>query len=252
MSRRPKGRDNRDYDLTQLREAGHGRSLHRDYSAHFFRWAFARRHITATDHVLEISCGQDRPLSKILTGGIAPHVDTYVGVDLNPLKPSESQRLTFLGEFNFIERWKELKARRPKGYDVVVSMEVVEHFHSRFMPTFMNACHALMKPGGTMLLSTPCYDGRRQAANHINEMTIDQLHRHIDKAKLITTARYGTFIDIKHIGTARTSQLVSNEAVLELKKALSLYFDNDAISCIFAPLYADSARNNLWVLKRTT
>ena len=85
MAKREKARDDRDYDLTQLHEAGHGRTLHRDYSGHFFRWSFARRFITAKDNVLEIGCGEDKPLSKILTGGAAAHVNRYFGVDLNKL-----------------------------------------------------------------------------------------------------------------------------------------------------------------------
>ena len=107
-------RDERDYDTTQLHMAGHGRTLHRDYSAHFFRWSFARRFITREDDVLEVGCGEEKPLSKILTGGTAPCVKNYVGVDLNKLKPSNAKRLTFHGEFNFVERYKELlkRARR--------------------------------------------------------------------------------------------------------------------------------------------
>src|SRR3546814_20895407 len=96
-------RDTRDYDTTQLREAGHGRTLHRDYSGHFWRWSFARRFITPKDNILEIGCGEDRPLSKILTGGAAGHVNRYVGVALHKLKPSTSQSLTFMGELTFLE-----------------------------------------------------------------------------------------------------------------------------------------------------
>jgi 2-polyprenyl-3-methyl-5-hydroxy-6-metoxy-1,4-benzoquinol methylase len=249
MIRRPKIRDGRDFDKTQLRESGHGRVLARDYSAHFWRWSFARRFIQSTHHVLEIGCGEDRPLSKILTGGAAPHVNTYVGVDLNKLKTSESQRLTFIGQFNFIQRWKELRDLRPKGYDVLVSMEVVEHFHSRFMPAFMKACFALTKPGGSFLLSTPCYDGKRMAANHINEMTVDTLRKHVVKAGFVPRQRFGTFIDIKHIGKTAVPG-VPAQAIVDVRNALSAYYDNDAISCLFAPLYPDLARNNLWVLQR--
>ena len=108
-------RDARDYDTTQLREAGHGRTLHRDYTAHFFRWSFARRFITAKDNVLEVGCGEDKPLSRILTGGATAHVNHYTGVDLNKLKPSNNKRLQFFGEFNFVERYKELLKQRPEG-----------------------------------------------------------------------------------------------------------------------------------------
>ena len=64
-TRREKTRDMREYDTTQLKENQHAKFLHRDYSAHFFRWSFARRFITVKDVVLEIGCGEDKPLSKI-------------------------------------------------------------------------------------------------------------------------------------------------------------------------------------------
>jgi hypothetical protein len=63
MSRKEKTRDDREFDTTQLHMAGHGKTLHRDYSAHFWRWSFARRFITAKHNVLEVGCGEDKPLS---------------------------------------------------------------------------------------------------------------------------------------------------------------------------------------------
>lgn len=247
-------RDARDFDTTQLHEAGHGRTLHRDYSAHFFRWSFARRYIKATDHVVEVGCGQDKPLSKILTGGAAAHVASYVGVDLNKVKPSASQKLEFLGEFNFIDRWKELQKRRPEGYDVLVTFEVVEHMHSRFMAPFMRAAFALLRPGGTMLISTPVYDGKRMAANHINEMTVETLQKYIQRGGFEVVQRFGTFMDIKHIGKVPSTMYPQGPeeraAITQVRDALKNYFDNDAISNIFGPLYPDHARNNLWVCRK--
>jgi len=117
-------RDERDFDTTQLKMSGHGRTLHRDYTAHFFRWCFARKFITAKDSVLEIGCGEEKPLSKILTGGAAAHVDRYVGVDLNKLKPSNSQRLTFYGEFDFTTKHKQL-VKEHCEFDIVVHFEVI-------------------------------------------------------------------------------------------------------------------------------
>jgi len=237
-------RDTRDYDTTQLHEAGHGRTLHRDYSSHFFRWSFARRFITAKDHVLEIGCGEDKPLSKILTGGAATHVDTYVGVDLNKLKPSNSQRLTFLGEFNVVERWKELKKLRPEGFDVVVHYEVIEHMRVDNGAKMLKACYDLLKPSGVMLMSTPCYDGKRHAANHIHEYTVPELQKAAEKAGFKIERRFGTFMDIKHI------KKHPDRAVGQVAAMLEEYFDSDAISNIFGPLFPDQARNNLWVCRR--
>jgi 2-polyprenyl-3-methyl-5-hydroxy-6-metoxy-1,4-benzoquinol methylase len=250
-------RDTRDYDTTQLHEAGHGRTLHRDYSAHFWRWSFARRFITAKDNVLEVGCGEDKPLAKIITGGAAAHVNHYTGVDLNKLKPSNSQRLEFLGEFNFVERYKELLKKRPEGWDVLVNYEVIEHMKVIHGANLLKAMFACTKPGGVLLLSTPVYDGKRHAANHIHEYTVPELKKAIEKAGYVVERRFGTFMDIKHIGKVAP---VSPDAVYddsEIKQAigvvkhyLSQYFDNDAISNIFGPLHPDHSRNNLWICRK--
>lgn len=249
MQKRDKVRDDRDYDTTQLREAGHGRTLHRDYSAHFFRWSFARRFITAKDNVLEIGCGEDKPLSKILTGGAAAHVNRYVGVDLNRLKPTNSQRLMFYGEFNFVERYKELLKAQPGGFDVVVHYEVIEHLNSKFHAKFLKNCFECLKPGGIMLLSTPVWDRVHMAANHIAELDISTLQGSLTKAGFKIQRRYGTFMNIKYIGKF-DGVGASKAAILEVRRALESYFDSDAISNIFGPLYPDHARNNLWVCER--
>lgn len=234
---RPVERDTRDYDMTQLHENGHGKTLHRDYSAHFFRWSFARRFIKPNMSVLEVGCGEDKPLSKILTGGAATHVGHYTGVDLNKLKPSGSQRLTFHGEFNFVERYKELGK-----FDIIVHYEVIEHMKVEHGAKMLKACAQCLEVGGLMLMSTPCYDGVRHAANHIHEYTVPELKAAVEKAGFRVERRFGTFMDIKHIKRRKDVQ--------ELAAALSEYFDADAISCIFAPLFPDEARNNLWICRR--
>lgn len=251
MTRREKTRDEREFDTTQLHMAGHGRTLHRDYSAHFFRWSFARRFITAKDNVLEVGCGEDKPLSKILTGGAAAHVNTYVGVDLNKLKESNSQRLTFIGEFNFVRDYKKVPTPAG-GFDVIVHFEVIEHMAVPHGAKMLKACYDLLKPGGVMLMSTPCYDGRRHAANHIHEYTIQELQKAVEKARFTVERRFGTFMDIKHIGKGDREfhSGVKSSSIADVKKALSEYFDNDAISNIFGPLYPDEARNNLWVCRK--
>lgn len=241
-------RDTRDYDTTQLHAGMHGKTLHRDYSAHFFRWSFARRFITAKDSVLEIGCGEDRPLSKILTGGAAAHVGKYVGVDINKLKPSNSQRLEFLGEFNFVDRWKEL-VKAHGLFDVIVHLEVIEHMKVDHGAKLLKAAFQCLKPGGTMLMSTPCYDGKRHAANHIHEYTVPELDKATRKAGFDVERRFGTFMDIKHIGKADTDRC-DLESIRKVKSALAEYFDSDAISNIFGPLYPDHARNNLWVCRK--
>ena len=201
-------RDERDFDTTQLKMSGHGRTLHRDYTAHFFRWCFARNFITAKDSVLEIGCGEEKPLSKILTGGAAAHVDRYVGVDLNKLKPSNNQRLTFYGEFDFTTKHKQL-VKEHGEFDIVVHFEVIEHMKVEHGRKLLKAALACLKPGGIMLMSTPVYDGKRHAANHIHEYYADELQKETEKAGFEVVRRFGTFMDIKHLksrGAGRTGR----------------------------------------------
>jgi len=243
--------NDREYDTTQLHASGHGKSLHRDYSAHFWRWSFARRFISAEQNILEIGCGEDKPLSSILVGGVTNKVNKYVGVDLNKLKPSGSQRLTFKGEFNFVERYEELLIDEfSNGFDVVVHFEVIEHMKVEHGAAMLKACFDSLKPGGVMLMSTPCYDGVRHAKNHIHEFYVDELKNFTEEAGFVVERRFGTFMDIKHIGKANSSNPVLDDAIKLLRPALAEYYDNDAISCLFAPLYPDAARNNLWICRK--
>lgn len=251
VAKKEKNRDDREFDTTQLREAGHGRTLHRDYSAHFWRWSFARRFITAKDDVLEIGCGEDKPLAKILTGGAAAHVNHYTGVDLNKLKPSNSQRLNFIGEFNFIARYKELLKSKPGGWDVLVNYEVIEHMKVEHGTSLLKSMFECTKAGGVLLLSTPVYDGKRHAANHIHEYTVPELAAAIQKAGYVVEQRFGTFMDIKHIGkVAPNADTELLAAIKKVRSGLEQYFDNDAISNIFGCLYPDHSRNNLWVCRK--
>lgn len=253
MQRREKKRDDRDYDTTQLRESGHGKTLGRDYSAHFFRWSFARRFITTKHNVLEIGCGEDKPLSKILTGGASARVKNYVGVDMNKLKESAAKKLNFIGEFNFVTQHKKLKPHIPDGedgFDVIVHYEVIEHMKVEHGRKMLRNCFDLLKPGGVMLMSTPCYDGVRHAANHIHEYTVPELMKATNQAGFEVTERYGTFMDIKHAKKGEGLEPDMQKAVKMMWGELANYYDNDALSCFFAPLFPDLARNNLWVCKK--
>lgn len=194
---------------------------------------------------MEVGCGEEKPLYRILTGGAAAHVKQYVGVDLNKLKPSNSKKITFYGEFDFTSRYKELTEEFGE-FDVCVNYEVIEHMPVEDGKKLLKGMYACLRPGGTLLLSTPCYDGKRHAANHIHEYYVDELRECIEEAGFEIVDRFGTFMDIKHIGKAH-SHRAPREAIKEVADALKAYFDNDAISNIFGPLYEDSARNNLWV-----
>ena len=244
--------DDRDYDQTNLHEGIHGASLHRDYTAHFFRWCFARRLITTSNDVLEIGCGKEQPLFRIIHSGSRPggYSKTYTGVDLNKIARKNRPHITFHGEFNFVERHQELINAKPELYDRVVHFEVLEHMRYDHGQQFLQNCYDVCRPGGQMIMSTPVFDGKRHAANHIHEYTLPELQKCIEDAGFKITKRFGTFMDIRHIGKVSTGDQVLDDAVKILYPKLAEYFENDAVSNIFANMYPDHARNNVWICEK--
>lgn len=231
---------NREFDTTSLTGTSHGYRVHRDYAAHFFRWGFAARFVGNETRVLDVGCGSDYPLLKVLSDRMHSVPKEYVGVDLNKLaKPPHRKWATFHGGFDFTTRYAELGT-----FDLVINLEVIEHMtveHGRALLRAMRECVA--PETGRLILSTPVFNGRA-AANHIHEYEIDELAREIDAAGFDVETRFGTFAnqrDIKKVATATE---------IELLDRLNRYYSNDVTACFLAPLYPDAARNNLWVLKR--
>lgn len=99
-------------------------------------------------------------------------------------------------------------------------------------------------------MSTPVYDGVRHAANHIHEYMVPELQKAVEKAGFKVERRFGTFMDIKHIGKNVLKNESLTKAIALVKDHLEEYFDNDAISNIFGPLYPDHSRNNLWICRK--
>ena len=102
-----------------------------------------------------------------------------------------------------------------------------------------------------MLMSTPCYDGRRHAANHIHEYTVPELQKLVERAGFEVEQRFGTFMDIKGIGKGDEGRPgVVEKSIAVVRDLLEDYFDSHAISNIFGPLYPNHARNNLWIARK--
>lgn len=236
-------RDALDYETSTLHPTAYAEALLRNYSAHFFRWSFARRAMTVNDDVLEIGCGADYPLMRILTSGACAKCNTYLGVDMHPLPHINRLNSSLIGEFNFVERWPELKTDK-YGYNRVVHFEVIEHMRVEFAKEMLRGCRELLSDDGKMYMSTPCYDGVRHAYNHVHEYTVPEMAVMLSDAGFDVTRRYGTFVDIKHVTRC------DDAAVKSVYARLSEYFDNDALSCFFAPIMPDAARDCLWVCEK--
>lgn len=220
--------------------------VHRDYIAHAMRWGFAKRNFITHEQtsVLDVGCGPDRPLMLVLFGGIGPNplAKRYVGVDMNRIKPTKHARTTLYPEFNFIERHKELR-KKEGTFDLITNFEVIEHMPKAMGLELLRAMKYMLAPHGAVLLSTPVYDGKARAANHIHEYTIPELDEHIRKAGFFVNKRYGTFMNANEV------KKVATPAQLEVYNQLKEWFGNEVLSNFLAPLHPDHSRNNVWVLR---
>lgn len=105
--------------------AGYFRQRRRDF---FFR------DIPKQARILEIGCGDGWVKTFLKENGWT----NYTGMDLYP--PAD-----IVGD---VRQWRQL-GLAPASFDVIVAFEVVEH-----VSCFAD-CHALLKPGGRLLVTTP-------------------------------------------------------------------------------------------------
>ncbi len=84
--------------------------------------------------VLEVGCGNNWLGNYLLNNGWK----NYTGIDLEGTP-------TIKGD---IKNWKAI-GLMPEKFDIIIAFEVVEH------DDIWNACYSLLKPGGSLLITTP-------------------------------------------------------------------------------------------------
>lgn len=236
-------REPRQFDQTYLEAGTHGRKVHRDYAAHFFRWGFAFRFGTGR-RVLDVGCGPEWQLGYVLCrhGQPGARPEKYVGVDLSPIVCGDKRTLYYdlWGEFDFCARYGELGG----GFDVACCFEVIEHMGVEDGARLIAGVRECLKGNGVFLVSTPRNEGRKPARNHVHEWSVAELRRALEEGGFKVVRRFGTFGDV---GSIRAVAGADERAVMD---RLGEYYSNEVLSCFLAPLYPDACKNNLWVCEK--
>lgn len=262
-------KDERRFDTTALHFDQHGRLMsHADYLAHCEKYDYAWRSISKGDRVLDVGCGTDAALMRAINfvQGMAAKVLTreggaYVGVDLNKLKPTAISWATLVGEVDMTSDdgyRTALQAVNPgldidgndddiRGYSLIVCLEVIEHMGVEDGRKLLENMRDLLSDDGRIILSTPVYDGKGQARNHIHEYYIPELQELVEGVGLAVKRRMGTF----------TSEPVIKKWMKENRPDwYALYMESREfhsagyLSGVIAPMVPDLSRNNVWVLTR--
>jgi 2-polyprenyl-3-methyl-5-hydroxy-6-metoxy-1,4-benzoquinol methylase len=226
--------------------------IHRDYIAHCFRWTHAAKHIQkrwreAT--ILDVGCGKEMPFPKLIyTSKLRPL--QYVGLDVDETPmPEMLEKVTFpcerlIGDVAEAESYKDLGFKKQPNF--ITCFEMMEHVELEHAQRCLTAIKNLMAHDGLFMVSTPVYNLKDVAANHVNEMTYECFGAMLEDAGFSIVNHYGTFAsqsDLKQIMT---------DVELELFERLRCYYDSNVLSVVFAPLFPKHSRNVLWDCGKAT
>jgi len=217
-----------------------------------FKWGWSNRWIQRGDFVLDVGCGQEQPLARILAMSAGTFPAMMVACDYNRIsKPFNVQWLETLDEFDYTERWPECLELIPESplyerrFDIAVCFETIEHMRSTDADKLLLGVHESLKQNGQsrFFLSTPNFNGRA-AANHLKEWTVPELQATLEALGFRVYARFGTFASYPDI------KRVASPEHLELLERARIFYSDDVAACYLAPLYPDHSRNNVWVCGR--
>ncbi|RLF65188.1 MAG: hypothetical protein DRN26_05790 [Thermoplasmata archaeon] len=238
------------YELCEKRKR-----IHRDYLAHLFRFYFVGRLIKRGMRILDVGAGTGALAETLYRNMLKP--EHYLAVDI---KPSHIQKLTdLISKVNFDMsvikadiRTERFAAAYPEYFDVVCCFEVIEHFESywdkpEYLTNVLEQMKYAVKPEGVILLSTPNYDGKHKAKNHIYEYTEEELETIFQKHALKVEKKFGTFMSL---GRPKQAKQILSECEYEVYSKLYEYYNSSILSVMFAPLHPSESRNILWVLRK--
>jgi len=232
--------------------------LHRDYIAHCFRWSHVMKRMMeqkryATARIMDIGCGRELPFAKTLySSKMIPK--QYIGIDAGQMLPDsvEAARKGKMGEVTTLYPHtlfcKDFVDNRCQGLEGnitdIVCFEVAEHVEPEMLKEMLDSMLRLIDPNmGRVWISTPCWDYKSCAANHVNEMTYAAFGGMLCEAGFHIEDVHGTFASISDYKPHMSPQY------LEVFNDLREYYDTNVLSTIFAPMFPAQSRNCLWELR---
>lgn len=225
--------------------------IHRDYIAHCLRWSHTIRNSKVGETVLDLGCA-DAPLGMAYyTNKYKPKA--YVGVDIRKSileKAAKNlEKAKFKKEFICCNMITEFNKIPKKKYSIITSFEMIEHIEGHHVEPLLKNIKDLMGPKTMFFLSTPCYDGKHQAGNHVKEWYYQELKDLLQKHFRIEE-HYGTFMSQKDLKRALKDNQPYADLAMELFGPLHDYYDSNMLSVIYAPLFPAYSRNCIWKLRK--
>lgn len=120
----------------------------------------------AGERVLDVGCG-----SGVISDVLASFGARVTGVDGNPRAIAFARRTYHRPNLDFVQGLVDELADPPGSVDRIYCLEVIEHLYADQVHALLAQFHRLLRPGGTLCLTTPNFRGVWPAI----EWTLDTL-----------------------------------------------------------------------------
>lgn len=130
------------------------------YRHYLFGWLPKSREA----EIVELACGSGRLLYFLKQAGYT----RIIGVDISPDQVAVSKQVTP----NIIQcEILDFLENQTSRFDLIVGLDIVEHFHKPEVLRFLNLCFGALKPGGRVLLQTPNAESPWCSTHRYNDLT---------------------------------------------------------------------------------
>lgn len=114
--------------------------------------------------ILEVACGRGWLLHFFKRRGY----ENLTGVDISPEQVQLSRQvIENVVEDNVLDFLESAKEQ----YDLIVGLDIIEHFHKDETLQFLDGCNRSLKPGGRLILQTPNADSPWGLMHRYNDFT---------------------------------------------------------------------------------
>lgn len=254
--------DGTDLSVDQAEER---RLMHRDYIAHCLRWSYVAKMMHTgsrykNTRILDVGCGSDLPLPRLLHSNRL--LCEYVGMDYNHASKFHqrnwgSMNVTTYGGVIFPRDVKLLKGGsfyRIAGSEqshplpnMITCFEVLEHVSAKHAVAMMRGFFKFASlAGGEVVLSTPCWNVKNTAKNHVNEMRHMALGSVLETIGFEVHKNFGTFASISDYKDALFKSFPGIEPFFNAARD---YHDTNVLSNMFCAPFPHLSRNSIWHLK---
>lgn len=253
--------DHTDLSIDMAEERG---VLHRDYITHCLRWSYVAMMMHKGSRyknarILDVGCGSDLPLPRLLHSNRL--LCEYVGIDYNDASKFHERNwgsmdvttygnvifprdITLKSDGTYFVKKSETLHDLP---NLITCFEVLEHVKAKHAVSMVKAFHKIaVKGGAEVIASTPCWNVKNTAKNHVNEMKHMALGALFEDVGFEVMHNYGTFGSISDYKDAMFKKYPGIEPFFEDARK---YHDTNVLANMFCTSFPELSRNSIWHLR---